>query len=164
MGVSSRFGRQLTEQLLECGERGERIVGTVRRLKKVANLFERHPERFGAELLDVTDTTPIRDVVDRSFAQLRSIDLIVRTPATASSEPSRRLTNEQIDHLMVMRVVGFDAAVSRAAAPECRGEHHPRVLLPHNVAFPGSSLHHATEVGHRGLVESVARGRPLRLG
>lgn len=64
-GVSSGFGRELTNQLLE---RGERVVGTVRRLDAVADLVERYPETFHAELLDVTDTKAVREVVDRSFA------------------------------------------------------------------------------------------------
>jgi hypothetical protein len=33
-------------------------------------LLERYPETYLAELLDVTDTAAIRDVVDRSFVQL----------------------------------------------------------------------------------------------
>src|SRR4051794_4216431 len=70
-GVSSGFGRELTEQLLE---RGDRVVGTVRDTGKVAALIEHYPETFRAEVLDVTDTAAIREVVNRSFAQLRRID------------------------------------------------------------------------------------------
>src|SRR3954452_8925601 len=73
-GVSSGFGRQLTEQLLE---RGDRVVGTVRDTGKVADLIERYPEAFRAEVLDVTDTAAIREVVGRSFAQLQRIDVLV---------------------------------------------------------------------------------------
>jgi hypothetical protein len=51
-GVSSGFGRQLTQQLLD---RGDRVVGTVRNPGKVTDLGERHPETFHAEVLDVTD-------------------------------------------------------------------------------------------------------------
>ena len=61
-GVSSGFGRQLSEQLLE---RGDRVVGTVRDTGKVADLRERYPETFRAEVLDVTDTAAIREVVER---------------------------------------------------------------------------------------------------
>jgi NADP-dependent 3-hydroxy acid dehydrogenase YdfG len=61
-GVSSGFGRELTEQLLE---RSDRVVGTVRDTGKVADLRERYPETFRAEVLDVTDTAAIREVVER---------------------------------------------------------------------------------------------------
>ena len=39
-GASSGFGREMTEQLLERGDRG---VGTVRDTGKVADLRERYP-------------------------------------------------------------------------------------------------------------------------
>jgi short-subunit dehydrogenase len=43
-GVSSGFGRQLTEQLLN---RGDRVIGTVRDTKKITDLVEtRHPDFF----------------------------------------------------------------------------------------------------------------------
>ena len=61
-GVSSGIGRQLTDQLLE---RGECVVGTVRDTGKVADLLGRYPEAFQAEVLDVTDTAAIRDLVGR---------------------------------------------------------------------------------------------------
>jgi NAD(P)-dependent dehydrogenase (short-subunit alcohol dehydrogenase family) len=65
-GVSSGFGRQLTDQLLE---RGDCVVGTVRDTGRVADLLVRYPEAFHAEVLDVTDTAGIREVVNRSFAR-----------------------------------------------------------------------------------------------
>ena len=40
-GVSSGFGRELTDQLLE---RGDSVVGTVRRPDAVADLADRHPD------------------------------------------------------------------------------------------------------------------------
>ncbi|MBT2225058.1 hypothetical protein [Nonomuraea sp. NEAU-A123] len=50
-GVSSGFGRELTEQLLQ---RGDRVVGTVRDTGKVADLAGQYPDTFRAEVLDVT--------------------------------------------------------------------------------------------------------------
>src|SRR6187551_1119669 len=71
-GVSSGFGRELTEQLLD---RGDRVVGTVRDTGKVEDLLDRHPHTFQAPVLDVTDAAAVRDVVDRSFAELGRIDV-----------------------------------------------------------------------------------------
>ena len=70
-GVSSGFGRQLTEQLLE---RGDRVIGTVRDTGKVADMLERYPETYHAELLEVTDKAAIHEVLERSFAELGRID------------------------------------------------------------------------------------------
>jgi NAD(P)-dependent dehydrogenase (short-subunit alcohol dehydrogenase family) len=73
-GVSSGFGSELTVQLLE---RGDRVVGTVRNTGRVADLQDRFPETFRAEVLDVTDAAAIREVVARSFARLGRIDVVI---------------------------------------------------------------------------------------
>ena len=52
-GVSSGFGRHLTDQLLH---RGDRVIGTVRRPDAMADLTARYPDALRVELLDVTDT------------------------------------------------------------------------------------------------------------
>jgi NADP-dependent 3-hydroxy acid dehydrogenase YdfG len=83
-GVSSGFGRQLTDQILK---HGERVVGTVRNTAKINDLIERYPEMFHAEVLDVTDTAAIREVVERSFARLASKASWSRSPRR--SHPSR---------------------------------------------------------------------------
>jgi NADP-dependent 3-hydroxy acid dehydrogenase YdfG len=64
----------MTEQLLE---QGNRVVGTVRDTGKVDDLRKRYPETFRVEVLDVTDTAAMRDVVERSFARLERVDVIV---------------------------------------------------------------------------------------
>ena len=57
-GVSSGFGRHITEQLLQ---RGETVVGTVRKPESVADLVEQYPRTFRMELLDVRDTGKMRE-------------------------------------------------------------------------------------------------------
>ena len=66
-GISSGFGRHLTEQLLG---RGDRVVGTVRRPGSVADLSEKYPDLLRIEVLDVRDTAALRAVVERTVADL----------------------------------------------------------------------------------------------
>ncbi|RZK81129.1 MAG: SDR family NAD(P)-dependent oxidoreductase [Rhodococcus sp. (in: high G+C Gram-positive bacteria)] len=73
-GVSSGFGRHLTEQLLE---RGDRVVGTVRRPESVDELTSRHPDLFRAEVLDVRGTSALRAAVTRIVADFGRIDVAV---------------------------------------------------------------------------------------
>ena len=44
-GVSSGFGRELSQQLLD---RGDGVIGTVRDTSKAHDLLERYPEAFHA--------------------------------------------------------------------------------------------------------------------
>ncbi len=102
-GVSSGFGRQLTDQLLR---RGDRVVGTVRDTGKVADLLERYPETFLAEVLDVTDTAAIRAVVQRAFANLDRIDVVISNAGYGLFGAAEELSDKQIDQMIATNLVG----------------------------------------------------------
>ena len=156
-GVSSGFGRQLTERLLDGGER---VVGTVRGLDKVADLVEQYPAAFRAELLDVTDAAAIREVVDRSFAELGRIDVIVSNAGYSLFGATEELSDEQIRHIVDTNLIGSIQLI-RAALPHLRRQGGGRIIQISSyggqVAFPGNSMYHATKWGIEGFVESVAQ-------
>jgi NAD(P)-dependent dehydrogenase (short-subunit alcohol dehydrogenase family) len=156
-GVSSGFGRQLTAQLLE---RGDCVVGTVRDTGKVADLMGCYPETFHAEVLDVTDTAAIQEVVERSFARLRRIDVIVSNAGYGLFGAAEELTDKQIDHMIATNLVGSIQLI-RAVLPHLRAQGGGRIIQISSyggqVAFPGNSMYHATKWGIEGFVESVAQ-------
>ena len=156
-GVSSGFGRQLTEQLLH---RGDQVVGTVRRPDTVADLAERYPVRFNAELLDVTDTDAVRKLVDRKFEQLRRIDVVISNAGYGLFGAAEELTDEQVEHIIATNLAG-PIQLIRASLPHLRTQGGGRIIqistYGGQVAFPGNSLYHATKWGIEGFVESVAQ-------
>jgi NAD(P)-dependent dehydrogenase (short-subunit alcohol dehydrogenase family) len=156
-GVSSGFGRQLTEQLLE---RGDRVIGTVRDTGKVADLLERYHETFHAELLDVTDMAAIREVVERSFSELGRIDVIISNAGYGLFGAAEELSDEQVEHIVATNLVGSIQLI-RVALPHLRAQGGGRVIQISSyggqVAFAGNSMYHATKWGIEGFVESVAQ-------
>ncbi len=156
-GVSSGFGRELTDQLLA---RGDRVVGTVRDVAKVADLIKRYPEAFHAETLDVTDIAAIRDVVERSFARLGRIDVVVSNAGYGLFGAAEELTDAQIDQMIATNLVGSIQLI-RAVLPRLRAQRGGRIIqistYGGQVAFAGSSLYHATKWGIEGFAESVAQ-------
>jgi NAD(P)-dependent dehydrogenase (short-subunit alcohol dehydrogenase family) len=156
-GVSSGFGRQLADQLLE---RGDRVAGTVRDTGKVSDLLKCYPEAFHAEVLDVTDTAAIRVVVERSFGQLGRIDVIISNAGYGLFGAAEELTNQQIDQMIATNLVGSIQLI-RAVLPHLRAQGGGRIIQISSyggqVAFPGNSLYHATKWGIEGFVESVAQ-------
>ena len=96
-GISSGFGRAVTEQLLD---RGDRVVGTVQRPSSVADLVERYPELLRVEVLDVTDTGAIREVVERSLAAVGQIDVAVSNAGYGLFGAAEELSDQQI-HCMI---------------------------------------------------------------
>lgn len=156
-GVSSGFGREITSQLLE---RGDRVVGTVRRLDAVADLVECNPETFHAELLDVTDTKAIREVVDRSFAELGRIDVVVSNAGYGLFGAAEELSDGQVERIIDTNLLGSIQLI-RAALPHLRAQGGGRIIQISSyggqVAFAGNSLYHASKWGIEGFVESVAQ-------
>ncbi len=156
-GVSSGFGRELTRQLLE---RGDRVVGTVRDTVKVADLREQYPETLRAEELDVTDTAAIRTVIERSFAQLGRIDVIISNAGYGLFGAAEELSDAQIEHIVATNLLG-PIQLIRAVLPHLRAQGGGRVIQISSyggqVAFPGISMYHTTKWGIEGFVESVAQ-------
>lgn len=156
-GVSSGFGRHLTNQLLK---RGDRVIGTVRDIGKVADLLTRYHDTFRADMLDVTDTAAIRAIIERSFAQFGRIDVIVSNAGYGLFGAAEELSDEQIEHLIATNLVGSIQLI-RAAIPHLRSQGGGRIIQISSyggqVAFPGNSLYHATKWGIEGFVESVAQ-------
>ncbi len=153
---SSGFGRHITDQLLN---RGNRVIGIVRDTRKVTDLIKRHPHAFHAEVLDMTDTAAIRDLVERSFAQRGRIDVIISNAGYGLFGAAEELTDEQVEHIVATNLVG-PIHLIRAALPHLRAQGGGRVIQISSyvgqVAFPWNSMYHATKWGIEGFVESVA--------
>lgn len=156
-GVSSGFGRELTRQLLD---RGDRVVGTVRDTKKVTDLLDRYPDTFRAEVLDVTDTTAVRAVVDRAFDQLGRIDVVISNAGYGLFGAAEELTDQQVDHMIATNLTGSIRLI-RAALPHLRAQGGGRIIQISSyggqVALPGNSMYHTTKWGVEGFCEAVAQ-------
>lgn len=156
-GVSSGFGRHLTEELLA---RGDRVLGTVRGAGKVDDLRKRYPETFYAEVLDVTDTAKMHQVVESSFAKLQRIDVIISNAGYGLFGAAEELSDKEIDDIIATNLVGSIQLI-RAAIPHLRAQGGGRIIQISSyggqVAFPGNSLYHATKWGIEGFAESVAQ-------
>jgi NAD(P)-dependent dehydrogenase (short-subunit alcohol dehydrogenase family) len=135
-------------------------VGTVRRLDAVADLAARNPDKFQAKMLDVTDTNAVREVVDRSFAELGRIDAIVSNAGYGLFGAAEELSDEQVERILDTNLLGSTALI-RAALPHLRAQGGGRIIQISSyggqVAYPGNSLYHATKWGIEGFVESVAQ-------
>jgi len=155
-GVSSGFGRRLTDLLLA---RGDRVVGTVRRLDTVADLVDRYGDSFAAHLLDLTDTDRIRPVVDAAQAFSGRLDVVVSNAGYGLFGAAEELSDQQVRHQLDTNLLGSIQLV-RAALPHLRAGGGGRVLQLSSSAgqsaWPGSSLYNASKWGVEGFCEALA--------
>ncbi|MFG1992297.1 SDR family oxidoreductase [Actinoplanes sp. NPDC048988] len=156
-GVNSGFGRQMTEQLLA---RGERVAGTIRKAGSVDDLKDKYGERFWVANLDVTDLPGVRATVDRAFAELGRIDVIVNNAGYGLFGAAEELTDEQVIGQINTNLLG-SIAVVRAALPHLRAQGGGRVIqistYGGQATNPGASLYHAGKWGIEGFIEGTAR-------
>ncbi|NPE51626.1 SDR family oxidoreductase [Dickeya dadantii] len=156
-GVSTGFGRELTQQLLA---KGDRVVGTVRNLASVQPLMGQWPETFRPEILDVTDTGAITDVVERTFTQFGRIDVAISNAGYGLFGAAEELSDRQIEQMIATNLLGSIQFI-RGVIPIMRQQGGGRIIQISSyggqVAFPGNSLYHATKWGIEGFVESVAQ-------
>ncbi|MER6290123.1 SDR family oxidoreductase [Streptomyces sviceus] len=156
-GVNSGFGRHITEQLLE---RGDKVAGTIRRSGSVDDLVAKYGDDFWVTTLDVTDTPAVKEVVDRAFADLGRIDVIVNNAGYGLFGAAEEVTDEQILRILNTNLVG-SIQVTRAALPHLRGQGGGRIIqistYGGQAANPGACMYHASKWGIEGFMESTAK-------
>ena len=156
-GASSGIGRQLAERLLQ---RGDRVAATARRIHTLDDLAAAYRDSLWAAKLDVTDTVEVRSVVDRAFADLGRIDVIVSNAGYAVVGAAEEASDEQVRHIIDTNLVGSIALI-RTAIPHLRLQGGGRVLQVSSeggqTVYPGFSLYHATKWGIEGFVETLAK-------
>lgn len=155
-GISSGFGRHLTEQLLD---RGDIVVGTVRKPDRIADLTAKYPETLHFKVLDVRDTSAVRAAVDGTVERFGRIDVAVSNAGYGAFGAAEELSDDQIDAIVATNLTGSIQLI-RAVLPHMRAAGRGRIIQMSTyggqVAFPGNSLYHATKWGIEGFTESVA--------
>lgn len=164
-GVSSGFGRHMTELLLA---RGDRVAGTVRNMNAVSDLKGQYGDLLWISHLEVTDTNEIHQVVDKAFADLGKIDVIVNNAGYGLFGAAEELTDNQINNEIGTNLTG-SIQVARAALPHLRSQGGGRIIqistYGGQVAAPGGSLYHASKWGIEGFMEALSQEvAPFNIG
>jgi NAD(P)-dependent dehydrogenase (short-subunit alcohol dehydrogenase family) len=156
-GVNSGFGRHLSGQLLE---RGDRVAGTIRKEGAVDDLKGQYGDQFWTARLDVTDVPAVKAVVGRAFADLGHVDVVVSNAGYGLFGAAEELTDDQIDHVIATNLTG-SIQVIRAALPHLRAQGRGRIIQVSTyggqAAFAGGSMYHATKWGIEGFAEAVGQ-------
>ena len=164
-GVNSGFGRLMTEALLE---RGDRVAGTVRKMDSMNDLKAKFGDRLWLEHLDMTDASGIRRVVQKAFADLGRIDVIVSNAGYGLFGAAEELSDEQVAHQLSTNLSG-PIQLIRAATPHLRAQGGGRIIglstYGGQAALPGGSLYHASKWGLEGFLDAIGQElAPFKIG
>lgn len=156
-GASSGLGLGMTRKLLE---RGDRVAASARRMASLEDLAAAYGDRLHVAPFDVTDTKALRREVERAFAALGRIDVVVSNAGYGLFGAAEELTDAQIERQIATNLVGSIQLI-RAVLPHLRAQGGGRILQVSSeggqVAYPNFSLYHSTKWGVEGFVESVAQ-------
>ena len=149
-GVSSGFGYEMTKLLLE---RGDTVIGTVRKKDKVQAFIKAYPRTFDCKLLDVTDVPAVHGVIDGAFAEHGKIDVVVSNAGYGLFGAAEELSDGQIDKIVATDLVG-SIQVIRSALPHMRRQGGGRIIQLSSyggqVAYAANSMYHACKFGIEG--------------
>ena len=156
-GASAGLGRLMTEKLLE---RGDRVVGTLRRAGALNDLVERYGDHLRIVTLDVTDTAAVRATIEGAFRAMGRIDVIVSNAGYGLFGAAEEVSDAQIDRQIATNLTG-SIQVIRASLPHLRDQGGGRIMQVSSeggqIAYPNFSVYHATKWGIEGFVEAVAQ-------
>jgi NAD(P)-dependent dehydrogenase (short-subunit alcohol dehydrogenase family) len=154
-GTSAGFGRRLTERLLE---RGDQVAATLRRPEALAGLAARYPGTLWTAELDVTDTSEVRAVTDRAFAELGRVDVIISNAGYALRGAGEEPDDKQVEQQFATNVLG-PMALARAAIPHFRTQGDGHLIQLSSIgglaAFPFVGYYNATKWAMEGFYEAV---------
>lgn len=154
-GASSGFGRQLAELLLD---RGDKVAATVRKSDALKDLAAKHGNRLWIGVLDVTDAAAVRNVIDRAFAELKRIDVVVSNAGYALFGAAEEVADAQIERQFDTNLLG-SIHVARAAIPRLRQQGGGRIIQISSsvgqAAYPTMGIYAATKWGIEGFYEGT---------
>lgn len=165
-GISSGFGKALTEQLLA---KGDTVVGTVRTEKDdIKKLARQYPDSLDVQHLDVTNVDEIRQVVDKAVKDHGKIDVLINNAGYGLFGAAEELSDKDINLILATDLTGSIQMI-RAVIPYMRKQGGGRIIQISSyggqVAYPGNSLYHAAKFGIEGFCESVAQEvAPFNIG
>ncbi len=155
-GINRGLGRELAVALLE---RGDRVAGTARRPAELDDLRAEYGERLWTAELDLADSGAIRQVVDRAFAELGRIDVLINNAAYSVVGSVEECPEAMIRGIYDANLIGSILMI-RAAMPHLRAQGGGRILQVSSslgqFALPGISLYVSSKWAIEGFIEAFA--------
>jgi NAD(P)-dependent dehydrogenase (short-subunit alcohol dehydrogenase family) len=156
-GVSSGFGRALSELILE---KGGEVAGTVRKDADKAEFEKLAPGRAFGILLDVTDEAAVKRGVKEAEEKLGGIEVLVNNAGYGFEGALEEATLDDFRQQFEVNVFGA-IAMMQATLPYLRSRRAGHILnissMGGLMAFPGISAYHGSKFALEGISESLAK-------
>lgn len=156
-GVSSGFGRALTETALNAGHR---VVGTLRDLSLKEEFEARYPGKFFGRILDVTDFSAIAPLVAQIEQEIGAVDVLVNNAGYGHEGIMEESPMDDLLHQFNVNVFGA-VAVIKAFLPYFRTRRAGHILnitsMGGFITMPGISYYCGSKFALQGISETLSK-------
>jgi NAD(P)-dependent dehydrogenase (short-subunit alcohol dehydrogenase family) len=156
-GVSTGFGRTLSEAALAAGHR---VVGTLRDEAARAAFDKLSPGKSFGKILDVTNIAAIAPLVDSIEREIGPIDVLVNNAGYGHEGLIEEASIEDMRRQFEVNVFGA-VAVIQAVLPHMRKRRAGRILnitsMGGIVTFPGVGIYHGSKFALEGISETLGK-------
>lgn len=155
-GVSSGFGRALTEEAISAGHR---VIGTLRDEALKAELEQRYPGQFYGRVLDVTDFSALSAIAAEVEQQIGAVDVLVNNAGYGHEGIMEESPMEDIFRQFNVNVFGA-VAVIKAFLPYFRQRRAGHILnitsMGGFITMPGISYYCGSKFALQGISETLS--------
>jgi NAD(P)-dependent dehydrogenase (short-subunit alcohol dehydrogenase family) len=156
-GVSSGFGRAITEAALAAGHR---VVGTLRKEADLAEFNRLSPGRAIGKILDVTDIAAIAPTVAAIESEIGPIDVLINNAGYGHEGVLEESSLEDIRRQFEVNVFGA-VAMMQAVLPAMRSRRSGHIINVTSMGglttFPGVGVYHGSKFALEGISESLGK-------
>ncbi|HEY4368880.1 MAG TPA: oxidoreductase [Steroidobacteraceae bacterium] len=156
-GVSSGFGRSLSEAALAAGHR---VVGTLRDEAARAAFDRLKPGSSFGRLLDVTDTAAIAPLISEVEATVGAIDVLVNNAGYGHEGTVEESSLDDLRRQFEVNVFGA-VAVIQTVLPYMRRRRAGHILnitsMGGLMTLPGVAFYHGSKFALEGISESLGK-------
>ncbi len=155
-GVSSGFGRALTEEAIS---EGHRVIGTLRDEELKTELEQRYPGQFYGRVLDVTDFSALPAIAAEVEQQIGAVDVLVNNAGYGHEGIMEESPMDDIFRQFNVNVFGA-VAVIKAFLPYFRQRRAGNILnitsMGGFITMPGISYYCGSKFALQGISETLS--------
>ncbi|SEO68726.1 NADP-dependent 3-hydroxy acid dehydrogenase YdfG [Flavobacterium sp. CF108] len=156
-GSSRGLGRNLTEAVLESGDK---VAATARDINQLNDLKEKFQDQILPLKLDVTNYDEVHQAVNKAVEHFGRIDVLVNNAGFGIIGAAEAYTSEQVRSQLETNLYA-PIEITRAVLPYMRKQGSGRILqissVGGRVGNPGLTMYQAAKFGLGGFTEALAK-------
>ncbi|MEM6641625.1 MAG: oxidoreductase [Bacteroidota bacterium] len=155
-GCSTGFGRALAKLV---ADKGEQVIGTVRKDGQLSKLEKLHTENIKAVILDVQNQETINETAKLISADFGRLDVLVNNAGYGTLGPIEETSEQEIFRQFDVNVFGCIRMI-KLALPFMRKQQSGHIVNITSIAglqgYPGVGIYNGSKFAMEGIGEALA--------